>query len=114
MFLKILPVFLLALFSVLPAIAEEEKEKKGITAWDLTCKYYFQGNFVSNLVKGIDCNVSTVAFPGPSVKPINPFGECHFVDNTSKNTYFIPLKSPGEWESFKSHLPTGVTLRKCE
>jgi hypothetical protein len=112
MSLKILPVFLSALFAALPAFAADEP--KGITAWDLSCKYYFQGTFISGKVKGIDCNVSTVAFPGTSVKPINPFGECYFLDNKSKNTYFIPLKTTGEWDSFKSHLPPGVTLRKCD
>lgn len=114
MHLKLLPILLFALsFGVLPAFAEEE-EDKGITAWDTSCQYPFQGNFISKKVKGIDCNVSTVAFPGISSRPIQPFGDCFYIDNSTSNSFFIPLKTSGEWDSFKTHLPGGVTLRKCD
>jgi hypothetical protein len=114
-----LPLFLFALgFAVLPAFAEEdtkkEDEPKGITAWDLSCQYSFQGKFIAGVVKGIDCNVSTVAFPGISDKPIQPFGDCYYLDNNTKKTFFIPLKTSGEWDAFKQNLPGGVTLRKCD
>ena len=32
------------------------------------------------------------------------------VINTSGNEYFIPTRTQEEWEAFKNHLPTGVTL----
>jgi hypothetical protein len=60
-----------------------------------------------------DCSVSTVLFPGTSTTPLQPFGDCYYVDNTSNNTYFVPLKTQTEWGSFKSNLPPGAALRSC-
>ena len=85
----------------------------GITEWDATCKYGYQGQFQAGIIHGINCNDSTALFPGTSDKPIEPFGDCVYLDNTSANVFFIPLKTQVEWDAFKTHLPQGVTLRPC-
>ena len=38
---------------------------------------------------------------------------CHKVTNTSSNSYFIPTKTTAEWDSFASHLPSGVSIGSC-
>jgi hypothetical protein len=87
--------------------------KPGITAWPSLCKYDFQGGFVADSVKGVDCNVATVLFPGTSANPIHPFGDCTYIDNATTKIFFLPLKTEKEWKSFKTHLPKGLSLRSC-
>lgn len=40
---------------------------------------------------------------------LNRYGVCKKVTNTSANSYFIPTQTAGEWSSFYTHPPTGVT-----
>jgi len=86
------------------------------------CRYLMQGQptarqIQEKLARGLDCNTATVAFPGISAESISPWGDCVYIDNSSPNTYFIPLKTQQEWDSFKTAVQVdavpGVTMRGC-
>lgn len=78
-----------------------------------SCRYALQGEPRPGLVQELDCNTGTSAFPGDSETPIEPYGECVYIDNASSNTYFVPLNTKPEWLAFKDHKPEGISFRPC-
>ncbi|MBI1274283.1 MAG: hypothetical protein GC131_09410, partial [Alphaproteobacteria bacterium] len=54
-------------------------------------------------------NASAV-FPGVSDRALRAYDDCVFIDNDSDKTYFIPLGSKREWDSFRIHKPSKVYI----
>lgn len=44
---------------------------------------------------------------------IDAHGTCKKVTNSTANDYFVPTKTSTEWSTFRSNLPTNVTLAAC-
>ena len=42
------------------------------------------------------------------------YGQGYKVVNTSNKSYFIPTRTKAEWEAFKNHLPSGVSLESIK
>jgi hypothetical protein len=60
---------------------------------------------------------STIAYPGKSSAPMvfPDTGEAVCINNSSVNSFFIPLKTRPEWESFKrNHPPMIEIVEACE
>ena len=51
--------------------------------------------------------------PGIARTPIHAFNKCYYVDNNSRQAFFIPFKTDMEWTAFLKALPAGVTVRPC-
>ncbi len=46
-------------------------------------------------------------------KTVDVHATCKKVKRTSGSDLFIPTKTSGEWSSFRSHVPSGVTVSDC-
>jgi hypothetical protein len=51
--------------------------------------------------------------PGVAPVPIHAFDKCYYVDNNSKESYFVPFKTDEEWTSFIKYHPPEISLRAC-
>ncbi len=49
---------------------------------------------------------------GSSAKTVDCFNPCKAA-LTSGQTLFVPTKTQAEWDAFRSHYPSGVTLNMC-
>ena len=45
---------------------------------------------------------------------ITAHGVCKKVNGPSDKDYFVPIKTSAEWQAFRDHLPSGVSLGGCE
>lgn len=44
---------------------------------------------------------------------VNSTQDCYNVTNITPNAYFLPTKTTAEWNTFETHLPSGVTIGSC-
>jgi len=128
------PIALLGVIALpLPAWAQTtvSSQTAGSCGWGTysctTQQYAAQGNVPAAGSAGafsFDPATSSAAYPGnyPAIEanaqPLAlPNGECWYVVNQSKNTYFIPLRTQVEWTAFKNAANqgsvSGLSLVSC-
>lgn len=51
--------------------------------------------------------------PNATNVAVAAFGRCRYIDSGSPEEYFVPLKTPFEWEAFIQNAPNILTLSHC-
>lgn len=63
---------------------------------------------------GSGCYDGAASTPGTALIPIDLFGHCRFVDNSSATTsLFVPFRTDNEWTAFYNNSPGVLTLAHC-
>lgn len=95
-----------------------------LAEWPANCSYQYQGrDFIPNIIGDeTDCNKSTVAFPGETppqrclkIRYHGYKGDGSYrIINKSNNTYFVPMNTAFEWDSFVKTLgQNNIELESC-
>lgn len=109
------------LFSSGAIAGTDESRNPSVETWT-NCDFQPQGNATTansfDLSK-INCNNSTVSFPGTTPNdryPVSAFGRCRYISNATNNAFFVPLNSEAEWLAFIDNAVKieGISLESCK
>ncbi len=92
--------------------AAELQDNKGL--YDFSALAYFRPSYFfttsgpSRAIAAVRLNAGIVA-----KTPIDVFGMCRYLSNTSSNDVFVPFRTQQEWTAFLNNPPAGVTAKPC-